>query len=156
MIEAELEIRRAAPQDAEMLTQLVRTSRAYEGQYRSMVAGYTVSADHIARHQVWVADVQGQVWGFYQLLLEPEPELDLMFVADAAQGFGVGSALFRHMCATARLCGAASVMIISHPPASPFYERMGARLAGICPAGSGALWPRPIYRMAVSQEATVQ
>ena len=70
-----------------------------------MVSGYRVGPDYIETHRVFVAaDETGAVLGFYALLLDP-PELDLMFVADSAQGRGIGRLLVAHMVAEAKAAG---------------------------------------------------
>ncbi|MER7108496.1 GNAT family N-acetyltransferase [Streptomyces sp. NPDC000229] len=137
-------IRRATPRDAKRLTSLVRNSRAYEGPYAPMVAGYRVGPDYIDAHEVHLAVGEDErVLGFYALVLSP-PELDLMFVADAAQGLGVGRRLVAHMTERARAAGAAFVRVVSHPPAEGFYRSVGARRVGTVNANPPAvMWDRP-------------
>ncbi|MEV0279032.1 GNAT family N-acetyltransferase [Streptomyces sp. NPDC050610] len=156
-------VRRATAKDAKRLTGLVRKSSAYQGQYAAMVAGYTVGPDYIESHRVFLAvegagadgagvdgtgggpgpGGTGAVLGFYALVVEP-PELDLMFVSDAAQGLGIGRLLVRHMTAEARAAGLESVRVVSHPPAEGFYRSVGARPVGVIPANPPAvLWDRP-------------
>ncbi|MGW3728445.1 GNAT family N-acetyltransferase [Streptomyces sp. NPDC000851] len=48
--------------------------------------------------------------GFCALILDP-PELDLAFVADDAQGGGIGRLLMEHMIGQARDAGLASVRV---------------------------------------------
>ncbi|MCF3963331.1 GNAT family N-acetyltransferase [Streptomyces fuscigenes] len=160
---AEVAIRRATARDARRLTALVTSSGAYEGPYASMVAGYRVGPDYIEAHEVFVAAESpaapggpaatgapgtppgGRVLGFYALVLTPpEPELDLLFVADAAQGRGIGRRLVEHMKATARAAGAEHVHVVSHPPAEGFYTSVGAYRTGISRARPPAVpWDRP-------------
>jgi GNAT superfamily N-acetyltransferase len=161
-------IRRATARDAKRLTALVTSSRAYEGPYASLVAGYRVGPDYIEAHEVFVAtDIPdspdspdspnepatasaparagGRILGFYSLLLTvPEPELDLLFVADRAQGRGIGRRLVDHMRATARAAGAEHVHVVSHPPAEGFYTSVGAVRTGTDRAHPPAVpWDRP-------------
>ncbi|WP_189962374.1 GNAT family N-acetyltransferase [Streptomyces violascens] len=137
-------VRRATVRDAKRLTHLVRTSSAYEGPYAPMIAGYRVGQDYIETHEVYVAvGPDGRVLGFYALILNP-PELDLMFVADSAQGLGVGRLLMTHMKREARAAGLDSVRIVSHPPAEGFYLSVGARRTGTVVAHPPAvMWDRP-------------
>ncbi|MFH9010794.1 GNAT family N-acetyltransferase [Streptomyces sp. NPDC017943] len=140
-------VRRAVARDAKRLTRLVRGSRAYEGHYAAMVAGYRVGADYIETHEVFVAvdadDPAGRVLGFYALLLVP-PELDLLFVDNGAQGRGIGRLLVAHMKAQARAAGLDRVRVVSHPPAEGFYLSSGARPTGTVPANPPAVpWDRP-------------
>ncbi|MET7519167.1 GNAT family N-acetyltransferase [Streptomyces sp. NPDC005480] len=137
-------VRRATARDAKRLTRLVRSSRAYEAPYASMVAGYRVGPDYIEAHRVFVAvGADDLVLGFYALTLVP-PELDLMFVADAAQGLGIGRLLVTHMKDEARAAELTSVRVVSHPPAEGFYRSMGAVLTGTAAASPPAvMWDRP-------------
>ncbi|WP_436843616.1 GNAT family N-acetyltransferase [Streptomyces sioyaensis] len=151
-------VRRAEGKDARRLTRMVRSSRAYEGRYAAMVEGYRVGPDYIEAHRVFVAvavamdadvdvDVEARcgerVLGFYALVVEPA-ELDLMFVADQAQGYGIGRRLVEHMQGEARRLGIERVRVVSHPPAEGFYRSVGARPVGMVPANPPAvMWDRP-------------
>lgn len=154
---SEVRVRRAVARDARRLTRLVTSSRAYEGPYAPMVAGYRVGPDYIETHGVHVAvDEDGRVLGFYSLILSP-PELDLMFVADDAQGRGIGRLLVGHLCEEARRAGLADVRVVAHPPAEGFYRSMGAERTGTVPARPPAvMWDRPdmVLRIGDGREDT--
>ncbi|MFJ5224886.1 GNAT family N-acetyltransferase [Streptomyces sp. NPDC088400] len=158
-------IRRATARDAKRLTRLVQRSGAYEGPYAPMIAGYRVGPDYIETHRVFVAvegdagagagasaaeaggsaDVHAsaRLLGFYSLVLAP-PELDLMFVADDAQGRGIGRRLVEHMMGQARDAGLDGVRVVSHPPAEGFYLSVGGRRTGTEAANPPAvMWDRP-------------
>ncbi|MER5437108.1 GNAT family N-acetyltransferase [Streptomyces sp. NPDC002790] len=144
-------IRRATTQDARRLTRLVRGSSAYRDPYASMVAGYRVGPDYVEAHHVYVAvdSADERVLGFYALLTEP-PELDLMFVADEAQGRGIGRLLVDHMRAQALAAGLDHVRVVAHPPAEGFYRSMGAHRTGTVPARPPAVaWDRPELEFAI-------
>ncbi|MYX11971.1 GNAT family N-acetyltransferase [Streptomyces sp. SID8374] len=147
----DLLVRRATARDARRLTRLVRTSRAYEGPYAPMVAGYRVGPDYIEAHRVFVAAGRDddRVLGFYALILQP-PELDLMFVADEAQGLGVGRLLIGHLREEAGRAGLTGIRIVSHPPAEGFYRAVGAEPVGTVRANPPAvMWDRPELLLAV-------
>ncbi|MFF9819609.1 GNAT family N-acetyltransferase [Streptomyces sp. NPDC014006] len=137
-------IRRAVAQDAQRLTSLIQQSRAYQGQYASIISGYRVTAEYIARHGVFVAvDASDRILGFYSLVLEPS-ELDLAFVSDEAQGLGIGRHLVEHMIVQAGEAGLTSVRVVAHPPAEVFYRRMGAKRVGtVAPSPPKVAWERP-------------
>ncbi|GGV37776.1 GNAT family N-acetyltransferase [Streptomyces spectabilis] len=157
-------IRRAVGRDAEPLTALVQGSSAYRGRYAPMISGYRVTGDYIARHEVFAAvgpasrtasgatgGATGQLLGFYALILDP-PELDLMFVADAAQGLGVGRLLVEHMKGRAAEAGVTDVRVVSHPPAERFYRRLGAEPVGtVAPLPPKVTWERPELRFAIAR-----
>ncbi|MGY4996718.1 GNAT family N-acetyltransferase [Streptomyces sp. 900105245] len=149
-------IRRAVARDAKRLTRLVRNSSAYEGKYASAVAGYRVGPDYIEAHRAFVAvdadERGGPVLGFYSLVLDP-PELDLLFVADEAQGQGIGRLLVAHMQSEARAAGLDRVMVVSHRPAEDFYHRVGAVRTGTARANPPAVpWDRPEFEFRIPSE----
>ncbi|MFJ3720862.1 GNAT family N-acetyltransferase [Streptomyces sp. NPDC090057] len=152
-------IRRAVARDAKRLTRLVRGSRAYEGEYASAVAGYRVGPDYIEAHHAFVAvdpaeheGQGGRILGFYSLVLAP-PELDLLFVADDAQGRGLGRLLVTHMQAQARAAGLDRVRVVSHRPAEDFYHRVGAVRIGTARANPPAVpWDRPEFEFRILPE----
>ncbi|WP_199272888.1 GNAT family N-acetyltransferase [Streptomyces broussonetiae] len=149
-------IRRAVARDAKRLTRLVRGSGAYQGKYSAAVAGYRVGPDYIEAHRAFVAvgadEHDGRVIGFYSLVLAP-PELDLLFVADEAQGRGIGRLLIAHMQSEARAAGLDRVEVVSHLPAEDFYHRVGAVRTGTALANPPAVpWDRPTFEFRIPQE----
>ncbi|MDX2661096.1 GNAT family N-acetyltransferase [Streptomyces stelliscabiei] len=140
-------IKRATMQDADRLTRLIHSCGAYRGPYASIISGYRVTADYIARHRVFVAvDETERLQGFYALLLTP-PELDLAFVADDVQGSGLGRLLIKHIITQARAAGLTEVLVVSHPPAEEFYRRLGAvRVGTVAPSPPKVDWERPELR----------
>lgn len=143
-----ISIRRATAADHAALNAIVQTSSAYDGVYRAMLDGYEVTQAQVTQEETWLAE-DGDALGFYSLLIEPQPELDLMFVADAAQGRGVGKLLFNHMHALAKARGVTSVKIVSHPPALNFYRRMGAIEVGLAFPVGNVTWMRPVLMLQV-------
>ncbi|MET9833968.1 GNAT family N-acetyltransferase [Streptomyces sp. NPDC006385] len=148
---AEALIRRAAAGDADRLTAMVRASGAYQETYASIITGYRVTADYVDRHLVFLAeDPAGRLLGFYSLVPAPS-ELDLAFVADEAQGRGIGRLLVDHMIGQARTAGLAGVRVVAHPPAEGFYRRMGAQRVGtVAPSPPKVTWERPDLWFALS------
>ena len=140
-----LSIRRAVASDAPALSSLMHAASAYRGEYAAILDGYAIGAEQIQRDQVFLATDGDTTLGFYSLAnVDSEPELDLMFVADKAQGTGIGAILFEHMRNTAQSLGIARVKIVSHPPAERFYTRMGAERIGLKPPSGRVTWSRPI------------
>lgn len=134
---------RAEARHVDELTELVLSSKAYEGDYASILDGYRVTGDYVERNVVFLVERNGEVLGFYGLITDPA-ELDIMFVANEAQGLGVGALLVEHMLDQARQRGIAKVRVVSHPPSVGFYERMGARKIGMIPARPPKVrWERP-------------
>jgi GNAT superfamily N-acetyltransferase len=96
-------------------------SNAYQGRYAEAIATVVVTTSYMAEHLVFLAvDHDAHVLGFYSLTRDP-PELDMLFVADQAQGQGIGPALVKHMMERARQIGIEGVRVVSHPDAEEFY-----------------------------------
>ncbi|WP_394663509.1 GNAT family N-acetyltransferase [uncultured Sphingomonas sp.] len=142
-------IRPATADDANALTELMHGSAAYRGRYASILDGYAITPEQIAKDVFRVAEQYDARSGFYSLALAGEPELDLMFVADSAQGKGIGALLFRHMMGEARRRGVSVLKIVSHPPSVGFYQAMGATIIGTKPPTAKATWSRPILSLTI-------
>lgn len=147
---APVTIKPASAQHARQLTELCQSSGSYQGEYAEAISTVEVTPDYIAEHLVFVAvDHGSDLLGFYALIRDP-PELDMLFVADAAQRRGVGQALVRHMIEQARHAGMRAVRVVSHPPAESFYLRMGAHRTGTVPARPPTTtWERPELEFAI-------
>lgn len=137
-------ITRASTEDAQRLTRLCHVSSSYQGVYAEAISTVELTPAYITQHLVFVAAGQdAHLLGFYSLILDP-PELDMLFVADEAQGRGVGRLLVDHMIEQTRQSGLAGVRVVSHPPAEGFYRRLGARRIGTVPAKPPmTTWERP-------------
>ncbi|WP_410672980.1 GNAT family N-acetyltransferase [Amycolatopsis sp. cmx-4-68] len=143
----DIRIVRAAPEQAGALTALMHASSAYQGDYASILDGYEVTPEYVEANPTFTALTGDELIGFYALR---QTELDILFVADAAQGLGVGARLVAHMLAEARARGMRGVRVVSHPPALAFYLRMGARRTGtIPPRPPKVRWERPELRFDV-------
>lgn len=140
-------IRAAQMSDLPSVNALMHGSSAYQGTYYAIIENYFVTGPYLAANKVYLAERDGELLGFYGLVLGAEPDLDLMFVSDAAQGSGVGRLLFEHMKSIARRNGVASVRIGSHPPAVGFYESMGAIRVGVSPPSGKISWERPVLKL---------
>lgn len=136
-------IRPATAADAPTLTHIVRTSDAYAGAYRVLVARVEITPAQIARDTVFVDEREGEVVGFYSLKAhETELELDFLFVANQHLGAGIGRTLFQHLRIEAQRLGYAALFIIAHPPAEAFYLKMGAVRVGTQPPRDHITWER--------------
>lgn len=143
-------VRRAVAADTQALTDLTQSCSAYAGEYRAILDGLAISPTQIERDLYYlVEDDHGGTVGYYSLIAHDDglAELDLLFVADHAQGGGLGALLFRHMVKVAREHGFARVRIVSHPPAEAFYLRMGAQRIGTQPARGRVTWERPVLEI---------
>ncbi len=134
MVEAFI-IRPALGQDAGRLTQIAHDAKRHWGYPETGLqhwqADLTISADFITNNQVYVAEREGEIVGFYALIARDQrAELEHMWVAPEHIGKGVGKELFIHAMQTAAGDNFSTVEISSDPNAEGFYQRMGARRIG--------------------------
>jgi len=148
------QIRRAVPADAERLTSLIHASSAYHGAYAPIIDGYRLSGAYVALHPTYLAvDAEDGLLGFYSLIVDPAtlekhgftlPELNLVFVADALQGQGIGRLLIEHLLDFGRQHGLKEIHVVSNPPAERFYLSVGAEKTGtVPPTPPRVTWERP-------------
>ncbi|MGH2517316.1 MAG: GNAT family N-acetyltransferase [Ktedonobacterales bacterium] len=131
-------IRRAHPEEAELLTELIMRSKAFWGYDATLLAAWrsdlTLESKVVARDPVYCAEDRytGFIMGvshFYRLD-DDELYLDHLFVEPACMGKGVGARLWSHAVAQAAAQGLRAVVLGADPNARPFYERMGAVVVG--------------------------
>jgi GNAT superfamily N-acetyltransferase len=157
-----LRIRDALPPDGPVLTRMVRDSRAYDGEYRVMVAPQVIDDTYVAANPTRVGvDHQGTIVGFASLLVPGrgvagEAELDFMFVADDQQGRGTGRALMDDVVAICREMGVERLHIVSHPPSEGFYRSVGAVRVGEIPPAGRITWSRPLLLLDTAVGETVR
>jgi len=130
-----LVIRRAAPSESAALTALAVRSKAHWGYdaafMQAALSDLEIPAQIIARAEAHVAERDGAVVGVYVLTVDSGAELRDLWIDPSSIGAGVGTALWRHMLATARARGIRTVALTSDPHAEGFYARMGARRTGM-------------------------
>ena len=97
----------------------------------------TLHPDELRTTQLQVAERDAALVGVAQLKVTGgDAELMKLFVEPALLGSGIGRLLFEWATERARALGATRMMIEADPGAVPFYERMGARHAGLAPSQS--------------------
>lgn len=130
-----MKIRRAVTEDAAALTQIAHDAKRHWGYPEHWLKHWqddlTISPDFIATTDVYVADSEGDVLGFYALIIRKEKaELDHLWVAPAHIGTGVGKQLFLHAMRHAAKENISEVEILSDPNAEGFYRKQGAHRIG--------------------------
>jgi len=134
-------IRRASPEDASTLTTIAIEAKRYWGYPEHWIKHWepdlTISSDYIRDHHVYVAEVDGEVRGFYALCLSGDKaddsrkaELDHLWVTPASMGTGIGKELFLDAMERAAALAVRDVEISADPNAAGFYKRMGATQIG--------------------------
>jgi GNAT superfamily N-acetyltransferase len=125
-------IRRARPDEGELLREIAIAAKAYWGyeleRVRDWAAGGDFTPAGLVRKHAHVAEVDGRVVGWAGLI--PRGDvcwLDDLWVEPSSIGSGVGSRLFRYAERVARQLGAHRMEWEAEPNALGFYERMGGR-----------------------------
>jgi len=109
--------------------------------------------DDLRTTQLQVAEREAAVVGLAQLKVSGgDAELMKLFVEPALLGSGIGRLLFAWAVERARALGAVRMMIEADPGAAPFYERMGARYAGLAPSQSIPGRMLPLLQMELEQK----
>jgi N-acetylglutamate synthase-like GNAT family acetyltransferase len=130
-----VKIRRALTEDAPALTRIAHEAKQHWGYPEHWLKHWqddlTISPDFIAGNNVYVAESETGVLGFYALIIKQEKaELDHLWVTPQHIGTGVGKELFLHAMQHAARERVAEVEISSDPNAEGFYRKMGAHRIG--------------------------
>jgi N-acetylglutamate synthase-like GNAT family acetyltransferase len=128
-------IRRATTEEASTLTTIAFEAKRYWGYpehwIRHWESDLTISAEFIRDHHVYVAEVDGEIRGFYALSVSGDKaELEHMWVTPASIGTGIGKELFLDAMEKAAALAVRDVEISADPNAAGFYKRMGATQIG--------------------------
>jgi len=128
-------IRRSSPEEAETLTTIALEAKRYWGYPEHWIkhweADLTITPDFIRDNQVYVAEADGEIHGFYALCVNGDKaELEHMWVTPACIGTGVGKELFLDAMERAAALDVRDAELSADPNAAGFYERMGAKQIG--------------------------
>ncbi len=136
-MQSKIRIRRAQPEEAELLTALIMRSKAHWGYEPALLdvwrSDLALDSAMIARDPVYCAeDLDGIVVGVSHLYLQDNGEvyLDHLFTEPASMGQGIGSCLWHHTVEQTALLQARALVFEADPNARPFYEHMGASVVG--------------------------
>jgi GNAT superfamily N-acetyltransferase len=131
----EVDIRRAAPEDAEALSRIAFAAKRHWGYPESWIRHWreslTITPDFIRNNGVYAAVSGDELLAFYALTGKGRTvELEHLWVSPGWIGKGIGRVLFEHAMLEAASGGADAVEIEADPNAEGFYRRMGARRIG--------------------------
>lgn len=147
-------IRPAAVDEASVLTQIALDAKRYWGYPEHWInyweADLTISPEYIRDNHVYVAELDGEIRGFYALCVSGEKAvLDHMWVTPASIGTGIGKELFLDAMERAAALEVRDVEITADPNAAGFYRRMGATQVGEIDAPVDGE-PRKLPRMKIT------
>jgi predicted GNAT family N-acyltransferase len=134
-------IRKARPDETQMLSDLALESKAYWGYEQTLLEAcrkqLTLTKDYIRKNEVYVFEQDKAVLGFYSLIFKSSSaELGYMFVSPKAIGLGIGRSLMQHAFTIAHQHKSKELIIQSDPHAEGFYIAMGAIRIGESPSDS--------------------
>ena len=128
-------IRRALPEEASTLTTIALEAKRYWGYPEHWIKHWesdlTITSDFVRDQHVYVAEVEGEIRGFYALCVSGlKAELEHLWVTPASIGTGIGKELFLDAMEKAAALAVRDVEISADPNAAGFYKRMGATQIG--------------------------
>jgi GNAT superfamily N-acetyltransferase len=126
-----IQIVKAVPEQAATLQNLARASKQHWGYTPDFMGLWThdqpLTAEFIAHHPVFCAEIEGTIAGFYALEWTPQTcELKHLWIHPDYIGQGIGTTLFKHLITHLQAMGANRCKIVAEPHAEGFYRRMGA------------------------------
>jgi len=132
-------IRPAKPDEAAMLSEIAIESKQYWGYAPETMETWhstlTLGAIHVDLHPPYLAEDNGEIVGFYQLIADGDRmELEHLWVRPQNMRQGIGKQLMAHAIAAAKSRGAKAMSIDADPNATAFYLSCGARRVGETPA----------------------
>jgi GNAT superfamily N-acetyltransferase len=135
LVDSEVDIRRAAPEDAGTLTLIAFAAKRHWGYSESWIQHWneslTITPEFVRNYEVYAAVADGETFAFYALTGKGRTvELEHLWVSPGWIGKGIGRVLFEHAMREAASRGADALEIEADPNAEGFYRRMGARRIG--------------------------
>ena len=128
-------IRAALKEEAAKLSEIAHDAKRHWGYPEHWIRHWqddlTITPDYVAANRVYVAEGDGDLLGFYALIMGKEKaELDHIWVLPSRLGTGVGKELFLHAMQITAGERVSEVEILSDPNAEGFYRKMGAHRTG--------------------------
>jgi GNAT superfamily N-acetyltransferase len=128
-------IRKAFKENSETLTQIALEAKRHWGYPEHWIKHWesdlTITPEFIENNQVYVAEVDGEIRGFYALcVIDDKAELEHMWVQPVYIGTGIGKDLFLDAMERAAKMNVSEIELSADPNAAGFYERMGATRIG--------------------------
>jgi|SRR5687767_370745 len=129
------QIRRAFPEDANMLSQIALAAKAHWGYpdhwMKIWAPLLTFSSEYFEENETWVAEIDSVPIAFYTLQNKDGIAwMDNLWVLPEYIGHGVGKQLFLDAESRARQMGYKTLQLEADPNAVGFYEKMGMHKIG--------------------------
>ncbi len=152
-----LQIRRAKPEEADILTEIAHAAKRHWGYPENWIqhwkADLTITPEFIKDNEMYVAMNGAEIAGCCAIAFSDSlAELEHMWIRPEHIGTGVGRALFLHVKERAANLEIPVLELSADPNAEGFYERMGATRIGEVRSESEGQ-PRVLPRMKVKPES---
>ena len=130
-----LQIRRALPEEANVLSQIAFSAKAHWGYPRRWMEIWkpqlTFSPEYFEENEGWVAETNGIPVAFYTLQEKAgNAWIENLWVSPDFIGQGIGKGLFLHAVELARQHGYKTLQLEADPNAVGFYEKIGMHQIG--------------------------
>ncbi|MEG1642335.1 MAG: GNAT family N-acetyltransferase [Synergistaceae bacterium] len=134
MLDDDVRIRPATPDEAEALSDIAWSSKGYWEYSSEMMEEFSdflnVTVDFVETNPTYVVENEEteQILGFYSLEKLEDDTLWLrrLWVVPDYIGTGIGGEMYLHACELAETIGAEYLYAISDPGGAEFYTHMGA------------------------------
>jgi GNAT superfamily N-acetyltransferase len=125
-----IQIRRALPEEAGVLSQIAFSAKAHWGYPKRWMGIWkpqlTFSPAYFEENEGWVAEIDGRPMAFYTLQEKAgNAWIEDLWVSPEVIGKGVGKRLFLHAAELSRQRGFKALQLEADPNAVGFYEKMG-------------------------------
>jgi N-acetylglutamate synthase-like GNAT family acetyltransferase len=153
----ELQIRRARPDEADVLTEIAHAAKRHWGYPENWIEHWkndlTITPDFIRNNEMYVAVAEEEIAGCCAIVFsDSRAEIEHMWIRPGHMGAGVGRALFTHARERAANLKMPTIELFADPNAEGFYQRMGAtRIDEVRSEIEGQ--PRVLPRMMVDLES---
>ncbi|MBX7169716.1 MAG: GNAT family N-acetyltransferase [Pyrinomonadaceae bacterium] len=122
-----MKIRQAKFEDAETLSQIAFAAKSYwnypENWLKIWKDALTITPEFIEKNEVYLAESDGKVLGFYALIVENDKvQLEHLWISPENIGGGIGKILMADAIEKAKSFGATSMEIESDPNAEGFIK----------------------------------
>jgi GNAT superfamily N-acetyltransferase len=128
-------IRRAKPEQAEVLTRIALAAKRHWGYPERWMEIWrpqlTFNPEYFEENESWIAEINHTPIAFYTLTEKDESAwIENLWVSPEFIGKGVGKEMFLHALELARERGYKRIQLEADPNAVGFYEKMGMKKIG--------------------------
>jgi len=126
-----MKIQKATPNDAAILTNITKKSKAYWGysneQIENWSAQLTITKEYLKNNQVYKLEVNNLIVGYYSYIILEENivQLDNLFILPNCIGTGLGTFLMNDFLGKIKTLKVKKVLLESEPNAEKFYNKFG-------------------------------